>query len=254
MLLLGKELYDPQWSDSDRWSDFGGRFDASKDTCEEECASREFFEETAGCVFDRAEILEILKQRKYAARLEMHSRSGNSRYVCFLVRVQHCFYSEAFWRARKFLNYIGAHAPCIEKVAIRWISFNDLTLRRRDDRVASFSGKSTAANNEYSRYYKLRHSFRTLIQYMINNEEIVRLFKEMSQRRFIARAPALARGRGRVYSSAGALEPSAECVDNNCTPPANADMDGDAETSNREAAGGEHRHEDTPLNIVFRVR
>ena len=93
--LLGKERHNVRWpGGSDRWSDFGGRVSAS-DTCAEETAAREFFEETLAVVkyFENdmvprrqwSDIADDLKGGKYTLRLTQ----GNSarKFVIFVKQV-----------------------------------------------------------------------------------------------------------------------------------------------------------------------
>ena len=93
--LLGKERHNVRWPNgSNRWSDFGGRT-ASSDTCAEETAAREFFEETLAVVkyFDTdtlprqgwGDIVDDLRSGRYAMRLTQ----GDSRrkFVTFVKQI-----------------------------------------------------------------------------------------------------------------------------------------------------------------------
>lgn len=48
--LFGQEAYDPRWFNSDRWSDFGGCVKLLNKENEQDCAAREFVEESLGVV------------------------------------------------------------------------------------------------------------------------------------------------------------------------------------------------------------
>lgn len=93
--LLGKERHNVRWPNgSNRWSDFGGRV-ASTDSCAEETAAREFFEETLAVVryFENDnlprkgwdDIVNDLRNGKYAMRLTQ----GNSsrKFVIFVKQI-----------------------------------------------------------------------------------------------------------------------------------------------------------------------
>lgn len=93
--LLGKERHNVRWPNgSDRWSDFGGRV-ASSDTCAEDTAAREFFEETLAVVkyFPTDElprqgwrdIAADLREGKFALR--MIQGNGVRKFVIFVKQI-----------------------------------------------------------------------------------------------------------------------------------------------------------------------
>lgn len=96
--LLGRERAMPVWHGSNLWSHFGGT--RHKSETPEECAAREFVEETMGCVrffgatdplpldprADVERIARALAQGHYAYKY-VHTQHGAPRYVVFVVHV-----------------------------------------------------------------------------------------------------------------------------------------------------------------------
>ena len=93
--LLGKERHNVRWPNgSDRWSDFGGRV-ASADTCAEDTAAREFFEETLAVVkyfpddtiprTGWSDIAADLKQGKFTLRVTQGN--GVRKFVIFVKQI-----------------------------------------------------------------------------------------------------------------------------------------------------------------------
>jgi 8-oxo-dGTP pyrophosphatase MutT (NUDIX family) len=123
--LLGKESYEPSYGDSDRWSDFFGRLNDGETV--EQGACREFYEETAGCIMEMAEVKERITRGDYLLHSELHPRKSNS-YRTYLMLIAYKDYPSMFRRTKHFIQYPLVHGDIsiIEKSQLQWFSYNEV--------------------------------------------------------------------------------------------------------------------------------
>ena len=156
MFLLGQENSFTGWKDSQKWSEFGGRA-LNKHECPEDIASRELYEETAGVVFDKCEIRDLLLNKRYIGVYD-YQIGENKVYRTYLVRVPYKDYCENF--ARTYLYLLSRQLDAkriLEKRELRWISFSQLKAA-----VDEVPGK-------YSRPLQLRERFKNWIALTIDD-------------------------------------------------------------------------------------
>lgn len=112
--LLGK---DSKWK---QWSDFGGKNDPSDAFDFRNTASREFYEETMGVVFDSCQILHKLKDN-YIKSLSFKQYD----YYMFTIYLEH---TEIIVDNFKILYEMNLCIPSKykEKMEIKWISLTDI--------------------------------------------------------------------------------------------------------------------------------
>lgn len=119
--LLGKD------NDND-WSDFGGRCEYKDNNDEKNTATREFYEETLGCVMSIQECLDKINTNP----VKIISRTLNgSPYYMYLIYIEQQNYSEFFNKTASFLKYYYAHDAktyykVLEKNCIRWVSMDTI--------------------------------------------------------------------------------------------------------------------------------
>jgi 8-oxo-dGTP pyrophosphatase MutT (NUDIX family) len=105
------------------YSDFGGkaeRFDASS----EECASREFFEETLGLTVSAKEI----QNRLATNAVQVEGLTANSfKYIMFLTEIPFEKSLQRYMhRCIAFLKSRGLHRLHVEKKGVRWMTLDEL--------------------------------------------------------------------------------------------------------------------------------
>ena len=114
--LLGKDF-------ENKWSDFGGRCEASDNSDIIVTASREYWEESVGCISDLNYTKKILKKCKY---IESKTTLGYPYYM-FLLRIPHKEEYKYYFRStRNFLEKINIDRKYKEKLDIRWFSSNNI--------------------------------------------------------------------------------------------------------------------------------
>jgi hypothetical protein len=113
-LLLGRD------SDN-KWSDFGGRVEP-KDRCDYEItASREFFEETLGSVYDFDHTRKLIKK---CPKIVSKTSAGHSYYM-YLLKIQYTdIIRTKFLSTKNFLSNVVTtiDKKYVEKNDIRWVS------------------------------------------------------------------------------------------------------------------------------------
>ena len=122
--LLGKD------NDGD-WSDFGGRCEYKDHGDEKITASREFYEETLGCIINITECIEKLTNGN---PVKVVSKTLNgSPYYMYLLYVEYNNYNDIFNKTSNFLKYHYSTGDkrtdirkVIEKVCIRWVSMDTI--------------------------------------------------------------------------------------------------------------------------------
>jgi hypothetical protein len=126
--LLGKDY-------SGDWSDFGGRCEHTDRNIEINTACREFYEETLGSVISNTECEYKLKNGN---PVKIISKTLNgSPYYMFLLYIDFIDYLEHFNKVLNFIKYNSNSknifnrnflndSKIIEKVSIRWISFDTI--------------------------------------------------------------------------------------------------------------------------------
>ncbi len=121
--LLGKEVFVPDYGDSDKWSDFGGKLKSGETI--KAGAAREFYEETAGCVMDLAEARQRLEEGEYLFESDLHPPKSAS-FRTYLMYVPFADYPGMFRRTRRFLQHVGGNVSIIEKSQLRWFTREEL--------------------------------------------------------------------------------------------------------------------------------
>jgi hypothetical protein len=136
-LLLGKDY-------SGDWSDFGGRSEYIDKNNDFFTASREFYEETLGCVNSIQETIDKI-QNGNPIKIISKTLNGSPYYMYFMY-IDYCNYLEIFNKTSNFIKYINqgntntgninqgntkfknninSH-KLIEKVSIRWVSIDTI--------------------------------------------------------------------------------------------------------------------------------
>ena len=116
--LLGRD-------NDDKWSDFGGRCE-SKDRLDHSLtACREFWEETAGSIYDHENIKRILKYKK-CPYIISKTGSGHSYYMYLLKINYYKDIREKFISTRQFLININSDKKYTEKNDIRCVSLDTI--------------------------------------------------------------------------------------------------------------------------------
>jgi 8-oxo-dGTP pyrophosphatase MutT (NUDIX family) len=159
MFLLGQEHACSGWRDSQKWSEFGGRAQ-NKLESPEDIASREFYEETAGVIYDKCEIRDLLLNKRYIKFYD-YQIGENKFYRTYLVKIPYKDYCENF--ARTYLYLLSRQLDAkriLEKRELRWISFSQLKAA-----VENEPGK-------YSRPLQLRERFKNWIS--LNLDDIAK--------------------------------------------------------------------------------
>jgi len=111
--LLGRE------TSNKLWADFGGQCEPGESA--EECAAREFSEETMGIVLSRQEVARRLADAPY------HQRSAA--YRMYLLELPYCEkLVPAFKKRYRQLSRLGVDPSYLEKDQARW--FTEAQLRR----------------------------------------------------------------------------------------------------------------------------
>jgi hypothetical protein len=117
--LLGRD-YD------NKWSDFGGRVEPKDRNDHETTASREFYEETLGCIYDYEFIKKCLKYKK-CPKIISKTALGHPYYM-YLIKLQFDdIFRQKFLSTRKFLITISnIDKKFNEKNDIRWVSMETI--------------------------------------------------------------------------------------------------------------------------------
>lgn len=116
--LLGRGI-------DNKWSDFGGRVEPKDKNDYELTASREFFEETLGSVYDYDYIKKIIKK---CPKIISKTGSGHYYYM-YLLKLQYTeLLRTKFLSTKNFLNNIitTIDKKYIEKNDIRWVSIETI--------------------------------------------------------------------------------------------------------------------------------
>jgi|UniRef100_A0A6C0IWR5 ADP-ribose pyrophosphatase YjhB (NUDIX family) len=123
--LLGKESFEPTYGESDRWSDFSGKLNEGETI--ERGASREFYEETAGCIMTLNETFEKLSNGDYMLHSDLHPRHSCS-FRTYLVLIPYKDYPAIFRRVKLFIQYPDVHGDTsvIEKSHVQWFTFEEV--------------------------------------------------------------------------------------------------------------------------------
>ena len=121
--LLGKEVFEPGYADSDRWGSFGGSLEEGESV--EEGAAREFYEETAGVVMELAEVRQQLSETRYALYSDLHPEHHSS-FRVYLMPVPYRDYPSMFRRTKHFIQYIKGDIKVIEKSQLRWFTLQEV--------------------------------------------------------------------------------------------------------------------------------
>ena len=121
--LLGKEGYEPEYGDSDKWSDFAGKLNEGETV--EDGACREFYEETAGCVLDLPDVKQRIFNKEYLLCCDLHPLKSTS-FRTYLLLVPYRDYQTIFRRTKHFMQYTGASVSCIEKTQLNWFSYREV--------------------------------------------------------------------------------------------------------------------------------
>jgi hypothetical protein len=117
--------------DSDnKWSDFGGRVEPKDKGEHEVTASREFFEETLGSIYD----IDFTKKSLKKCKKIVSKTAAGHNYYMFLLRLSYNdFYRKKFLSTKNFITSISNHnnniyidKKYIEKNDIRWVSFETI--------------------------------------------------------------------------------------------------------------------------------
>ena len=120
LFLLGKD-YD------NKWSDFGGRCEIIDKGDKSLTASREYWEETLGCICDLNYSKKIVKKSKH---VESKTYMGYPYYM-YLVRISHREdFKNYFKSTRQFINNINVDRKYKEKMDIRWFTIDAITNHR----------------------------------------------------------------------------------------------------------------------------
>ena len=113
-LLLGRD------SDN-KWSDFGGRVEPKDRSDYEITASREFFEETLGSVYDFDHVRKLIKK---CPKIVSKTSAGHSYYM-YLLKIQYTdIIRTKFLSTKNFLSNVVTtiDKKYVEKNDIRWVS------------------------------------------------------------------------------------------------------------------------------------
>lgn len=115
--------------DSDgKWSDFGGHCEANDKNSHPTTASREFFEESLGCIYDLEFTKKILKYKK--CPLIISKTNSGYPYYMYLIKISHNnIYRDKFLSTKNFINnsvikFIDK--KYLEKHDVRWFSIDTL--------------------------------------------------------------------------------------------------------------------------------
>ena len=117
--LVGRDVRDSMWSD------FGGKAEKADRGCPLSTATREFYEETYGCIVSAR----ALRQRLSSDNcLLLRSRTQNGHpYFMFVVEIPHMPHlRNAFVKALNFLRSKNTQKMYVEKTDIRYVSWGTL--------------------------------------------------------------------------------------------------------------------------------
>ena len=128
------------------WSDFGGRVEMEDNEDHAKTASREFFEETLGCISSVNETYVKLVQGN---PLKITSKTLNgSPYYMYLLYIDFKDWNDVFVKMFNFLKYIDAPTKIFEKTQIRWVTLPTL--------IQTLESKK---NNDSNNFIALRKVF-----------------------------------------------------------------------------------------------
>ena len=119
LFLVGQDVRDRCWSD------FGGKCERVDKNDPLNTATREFYEETYGCVVDAR----ALRHRLCGTNcLVLRSRTQNNHpYFMFVVEMPYYPHlRNAFHKALAFLRYKNLCKPYVEKTDVQWVSWDML--------------------------------------------------------------------------------------------------------------------------------
>lgn len=118
--LLGRD-------NDNKWSDFGGRLEYKDKYEHENTASREFFEETLGCIYDFDYCKKILKHKK-CPKIVSKTGLGHPYYMYLLKLNYNEDYRQKFTSTKNFINYAiyNVDKKYTEKNDIRWVSLETI--------------------------------------------------------------------------------------------------------------------------------
>lgn len=166
--LLGKEAYEPNWRESDKWSHFGGAIEKEEGVLEG--AAREGYEETAGVVFMLPEMQQKLKSGEFRMVIDVIYKK--TRFMCFFVQVPYLDYPLMFRNTKAFVQYTGGSVKCIEKNQLKWFTFGELRQHLLKLPKNYHNGTNTAYKSFYGRRPVFRRKFAETMRYFfrINGE------------------------------------------------------------------------------------
>lgn len=134
MFLLGKDY-------ENKWSDFGGRCEASDKSDPTVTAAREFWEETLGCIFDISYVTKLTKKIEV---VESKTQMGYPYYM-YLIKIPYKEeYKNYFKSTRSFISKINIDRKYKEKLDIRWFSLESI------DNHKGFFTIKTCFNNTFN--------------------------------------------------------------------------------------------------------
>lgn len=119
LFLVGRDIRDALWSD------FGGKCERVDKSDPLNTATREFYEETYGCVVDAR----ALRQRLHPGNcLLLRSRTQNGHpYFMFVVEVPHLPHLRStFHKALNFLCFKNLQKLYVEKTDVQWVPWSVL--------------------------------------------------------------------------------------------------------------------------------
>lgn len=118
--LLGKDY-------ENKWSDFGGRCEAADKSDITVTASREFWEETLGCIYDISYVKKVIKK---CDLIESKTHMGYPYYM-YLMKIPYKEeYKSYFKSTRTFINGANVDRKYKEKIDIRWFSIDAIDNHR----------------------------------------------------------------------------------------------------------------------------
>lgn len=160
--LLGKEVFDPSYADSDKWGSFGGKLEGFESV--EEGAAREFYEETAGCIMDLPYIRQKLREKQYMLSTTLHPQSSSS-FRVYLMLVSYKDYPGMFRRTRNYIQYVGGSVKLVEKSHLKWFTYREVY----DTVFFRWWGQ-----DRYARKPKFRAKFSEMMRRLMQNSDFER--------------------------------------------------------------------------------
>lgn len=122
VFLVGQDARDRTWSD------FGGKCERADKNDPLNTATREFYEETHGCVLDVTDLRQRLGPTNCLA---LKGRTKNNHvYWMFVVEIPYTPHlRNAFLKSLAFLKHLNLHRTHVEKVDVQWVTWPRLRNR-----------------------------------------------------------------------------------------------------------------------------